>query len=80
MVGNKVDMISARVIHTVQHDSFISLHGLQGGFYASAKSGEHVLKGVYITACAVCGVQPSETELEALNTVSNACTHAWVYT
>jgi Ras-related protein Rab-28 len=62
-VGNKIDLISQRLVTQPQHDKFVSENGLQGGLFMSAKSGENVIKAFYQVAGEVVGVRLTAHEL-----------------
>ena len=64
LLGNKVDLEQFRVVTEKMHENFIAAHGLGGGFFVSARSGEGVLAAFYACAAAWLGVEPSAMELE----------------
>ena len=63
LVGNKIDLLSLRQVTAAQHDKFIAEHGLQGGVFMSAKSGENVIRTFYQVAGEVVGLRLTAHEL-----------------
>lgn len=62
-VGNKIDLISQRLVTQAQHDKFVAENSLQGGLFMSAKSGENVIKAFYQVAGEVVGLRLTAHEL-----------------
>lgn len=63
IVGNKIDLISLRLVTLIQHDQFVSENELQGGLFMSAKSGENVTRAFYQAAGEVLGLKLTSYEL-----------------
>lgn len=72
LVGNKIDLITHRVVTTGKHDEFIRKHNLQGGFLVSAQNGDNVLKSVYMISAAAAKIKVSEFELSFCDKVVRA--------
>eukprot|EP00949_MAST-11_sp_MAST-11-sp1_P005225 g5225.t1 len=66
LVGNKIDMEHLRKIPEEKHDRFIEENGLEGGFFASAQSGDKVQLMFYEAAAKQLGVQLGAYEREML--------------
>ena len=64
LVGNKVDMISQRIVTSKQQIEFIKDNNLCGGMYMSAKTGENVIRAFYQVSGEILGTPLTETELE----------------
>ena len=69
LVGNKVDLEPLRRVSEKMHEKFVADHGLAGGFFVSARSGEGVLTAFYACAAAWLGVEPSAMEMELTRAV-----------
>jgi Ras-related protein Rab-28 len=69
LVGNKVDLQHLRKVSETVHARFIAEHGLAGGFFISARSGEAVLSSFYEAAARFLGKTVSASELETLRKV-----------
>jgi small GTP-binding protein len=69
LVGNKVDMISQRIVTEKQQNLYIKDNELRGGLYMSAKTGENVVRAFYKVAGEILGTPLTETELETHNKV-----------
>jgi Ras-related protein Rab-28 len=73
LVGNKIDLLSLRQVTAAQHDKFIAEHGLQGGVFMSAKSGENVIRTFYQVAGEVVGLRLTAHELAFHDKVCVSC-------
>jgi Ras-related protein Rab-28 len=73
LVGNKIDLLSLRQVTAAQHDKFIAEHGLQGGVFMSAKSGENVIRTFYQVAGDVVGLRLTAHELAFHDKVCVCC-------
>jgi GTPase SAR1 family protein len=63
LLGNKIDLISARQVTQEAHTSFIAEHGLSGGMWVSARSGEALMRCFYMAAMEVAGLPVTEQDL-----------------
>ena len=72
LVGNKIDILQARLIQPKQHEKFIESNNLAGGFYVSAKTGENLVRSFYEVAGDVCGIPLTPYELSQFDKVLKA--------
>jgi Ras-related protein Rab-28 len=64
LCGNKIDLEHLRKVSQLEHERFVADNALQGGFFVSARSGEHVLTSFYQAAAAQLGFTLTPEELE----------------
>jgi len=69
LVGNKVDLSHLRKVTAAEHDAFIATHGLAGGFFVSARSGESVLTAFTQATARSIGVELTASEVAATEKV-----------
>lgn len=69
LCGNKVDLEHLRKVREEDHERFVAEHGLAGGFFISARSGENVLASFYAAAARFLGKTVTASELESLRKV-----------
>lgn len=72
LVGNKIDLEHTRQVKEEIHDKFILTNNINGGFFMSAKSGEHVMSSFYQAAAAYINVKLTENELTLMQKVLKA--------
>ena len=63
LLGNKIDLITARQVTQEAHTGFIAEHGLSGGMWVSARSGEALMRSFYMAAMEVAGLPVTEQDL-----------------
>jgi hypothetical protein len=63
LLGNKMDLITARQVTQEAHTGFIAEHGLNGGMWVSARSGEALMRSFYMAAMEVAGLPVTEQDL-----------------
>lgn len=69
LLGNKIDLAGQRQVSEAQHDQWVRAHGLAGGFFVSARSGEHVLRVFGAVAAKAIGVTLTDYDLAFLDRV-----------
>lgn len=75
LVGTKVDLYDLRQVTIEQHAAQIMQCGLQGGFFASAKTGDNVLREIVRVSAESLGLSLTDADLACFEKVVSVHVH-----